>query len=478
MRRPRLPFRAVLATTLTGLLVATTGVVLATGGAGSTATAEAPSYAAVSSATAATAARKTTNPVTPGDFTGFGFDQCLAPTQAKMDRWLATSPFLAVGIYISGKSRACRNQPNLTPTWVATQLRKGWRLLPITLGPQASCQPRFPRYQDDVRIDPRPGNGTYGRAFRMGRAEADTTVTDAKALGIVAGSTLWYDLEGYDSKNTNCRESALRFLSGWTERLHELGYVSGVYSSAGSGIKDLDDARVARPTAFTFPDRIWVARWDGVANTSSPGYLREEGWRPGGRVKQYRGGHDETWGGVTINIDSNFLDLGRGSVAARETRCGGVPLDLRTYGAIRRPTATRSAPAGQVKALQCLLKEKNLYRGSTNGRVNKRTVRAYRVWQKHVGHTVSDSWSRRNWMSLLAHGSAPLLKYGSAGEAVRRLQRSLNAARPANKLPVDGVFRASTDKALKTYQTRIRHRASGVVTAATWRALAQGRVRR
>ena len=33
-------------------------------------------------------------------------------------------------------------------------------------------------------------------------------------------------------------------------------------------------------------------------------------------MKQYRGGHNETWGGVTINIDRNFLDLGRGSFAA------------------------------------------------------------------------------------------------------------------------------------------------------------------
>ena len=32
-------------------------------------------------------------------------------------------------------------------------------------------------------------------------------------------------------------------------------------------------------------------------------------------MKQYQGGHDETWGGVTINIDRNYLDLGKGSVA-------------------------------------------------------------------------------------------------------------------------------------------------------------------
>src|SRR5690349_21074900 len=36
--------------------------------------------------------------VTPGDFVGYGFDQCLTPEQKKMDRWLQSSPFLAVGI--------------------------------------------------------------------------------------------------------------------------------------------------------------------------------------------------------------------------------------------------------------------------------------------------------------------------------------------------------------------------------------------
>src|SRR6478752_6844246 len=95
---------------------------------------------------------KKLNVVTPGDFTGYGFDQCQAPSQAKMDTWLATSPFLAVGIYIDGNSRACRNQTYLDATWVSTQLANGWKLLPITLGPQASCQPRFPRYKDDFRI--------------------------------------------------------------------------------------------------------------------------------------------------------------------------------------------------------------------------------------------------------------------------------------------------------------------------------------
>jgi hypothetical protein len=232
------------------------------------------------------------NVVTPGNFTGHGFDQCLAPTQQAMDTWLKTSPFLAVGIYISGDSRGCRSQPNLTPSWVSTQLRKGWRLLPITLGPQAACHPSFPRYGNDPTIRTKPGpDGNYPRARRQARQEAVKTVEAAQALGIVKRSTLWYDLEGFDVTNTRCRESAMHFLSAYTVKLHALGYVSGVYSSASSGIKMLDDARVNRPDAFTLPDRIWIARWDGQANTSTD-YIRDEGWRPGGRMKQYRGGHN------------------------------------------------------------------------------------------------------------------------------------------------------------------------------------------
>src|SRR5689334_2487845 len=62
------------------------------------------------------------NRVTPGNFTGYGFDQCVAPSQQAMDRWLTTSQYWAVGIYIAGDSRACPDQPNLTRQWISTQL--------------------------------------------------------------------------------------------------------------------------------------------------------------------------------------------------------------------------------------------------------------------------------------------------------------------------------------------------------------------
>ena len=105
------------------------------------------------------------NRVTPGDFTGYGFDQCTAPSQRAMDAWLTASPYWAVGIYLSGDSRGCLSQPNLTPAWVSTQLAHGWRLLPITLGPQASCTTRE-RYLHQVRIHPSPTD-SYASARRQ-----------------------------------------------------------------------------------------------------------------------------------------------------------------------------------------------------------------------------------------------------------------------------------------------------------------------
>ncbi|WP_346387017.1 glycoside hydrolase domain-containing protein [Nocardioides sp.] len=416
----------------------------------------------------------TANVVTPGNFTGFGFDQCLAPEQWKMNRWLHHSPFLAVGVYMSGASRACRSQPNLDATWVSTQLRKGWRILPITLGPQASCQPRFPRYGNDVKINPKPGaNGRFYLARQQGKAEAATSVAAAKDLGIVPGSTLWYDLEGYDNNNTSCRESALSFLSGWTVALHDLGYVSGVYSSAGSGILALDNARVNRPGEFSLPDQVWIARWDGNANTSTS-YIREDGWRPHARVKQYQGGHDERWGEVRINIDRNFLDVGRGSVATPENHCNATKLAFFSYERLLPPDGDSVPPVSKVKALQCLLKEHGLYAGAISGTYSPRTIAAARTWQEQHGFRVQDKWSIRHWMSLLVAGDHPVLKRGSAGPAVRRLQRALNAADPTVHLAASGVFETTTDAALRAWQRAAGVEVSGVAAPQTWAALKAG----
>ncbi|MGN6578175.1 MAG: glycoside hydrolase domain-containing protein [Nocardioides sp.] len=427
--------------------------------------------ATVAAGLAVTPPAQAADRVTPGNFTGYGFDQCLAPKQSAMDAWLRNSPYLAVGIYIAGDSRFCRSQPNLTPEWVDTQLRNGWRLLPITLGPQAWCTTRD-RYLKQVRINP-DSTKRYRQARAQGRGEAAKTVEAASALGIVPGSTLWYDIEAFDISKTDCRESALSFLSAWTNQLHALGYVSGVYSSAGSGVKMLDDAQTNRPGRYSMPDQLWVARWSGVpGQVNDPGatYLRTTSWMPHARVHQYRGGHNETHGGVTINIDSNWIDLGTGTVAPpARTPCGGVNLDFTDY------TKLRVGSQGDlVKAAQCLLQKKHLYDGEITGVYDQATALATRAFRAKMGIPQHNPINRKVWTALLGRGGKPLMKYGVASQAVRRLQRALNAADHAG-LPVTGVFEAQTTAAVRRYQADHGLAATGVVLEDLWLLLKAGR---
>jgi hypothetical protein len=436
------------------------------------------------------------NPVTPGVFTGLGFDQCLAPSQKAMSAWRKASPFRAVGIYIAGYSRGCRSQPNLTPTWIRTQLAAGWHLLPITLGPQASCQGRFPRYGTDYRINSTPA-GDYAAARSMGTAEASKTVTAAKALGIVPGSTMFYDLEGFDYNNARCRESALRFLSAWTVQIRKLGYRSGVYSSVGSGIKVLERQRVSPLPNIVLPDQLWLARYDGKANTSSREYLSDAGWA-GNRLKQFQGGHNETWGGVTINIDRNYLDLRTAprpaappappappapaahpaapASAPAESHCGGVRVDLPAYVAIKPHNRRYHPPTDQVVALKCLLRERAHFGGKVAPGFGRSLKRAVKAWRRaHGMRHVNGVWTRAMWMQLLASGQRPVLRPGAVSRDVRDVQRALNAANHSARLPASGTLDARTQAIVKQWKAKVGLKPGGGVAKSAWRLLSAGR---
>ena len=187
-------------------------------------------------------------------------------------------------------------------------------------------------------------------------------------------------------------------------------------------------------------------------------------------MKQYLGGHNETWGGVTINIDRNFIDLGAGSVPAPEARCPGTRLGFWKY-----PTLTPSAaPPTRVKGLQCLLTEQGTYSGPVNGSYDAATVAAARAWQAKRKFTPTDTFETRHWTALLAAGARTTVKRGSVGESVHRLQRALNAA-GAGRFRASGVVDAKTEAALRAYQRRLRIPVSGVATRQTWNKLQQGR---
>ena len=159
------------------------------------------------------------------NFTGLGFDACTAPSRRSMSAWGA-SPYRAVGVYIGGLNRGC-SQPNLTASWVDDQVAAGWNLIPTYVGlqaPTSSCS-------SCAKLSP-------GRASLQGAAAASDAVDEARLVGIGAGSPIYFDMESY-SRTASATNATLTFLAAWTERLHALGYESGVYSSSASGIADL-----------------------------------------------------------------------------------------------------------------------------------------------------------------------------------------------------------------------------------------------
>jgi len=223
-------------------------------------------------------------------FTGLGFDACTAPSSRSMSAW-SESPYRAIGVYIGGLNRGC-SQPNLTPSWVSAQTVAGWYLIPTYVGLQAptsacgSC----------AKVNP-------SQATAQGTAAASDAVAQAAALGMGPGSPIYNDMEAY-TQTSSATAATLAFLEAWTEKLHSLGYVSGVYSSSASGIEDLVDQL---GTGYVLPDQLWFANWNGDADATDP-YVPATAWAQHQRIHQYRGGHDERYGGVTINIDNNYVD--------------------------------------------------------------------------------------------------------------------------------------------------------------------------
>ncbi|MBV9605791.1 MAG: DUF1906 domain-containing protein [Solirubrobacterales bacterium] len=253
-----------------------------------------PDQARTPSARPATARAHATRRAGDPVYTGPGFDVCSTPSSSAMSAW-GSSPYRAAGVYIGGANEAC-SQPNLSASWVEQESAAGWMLLPIYVGLQA------------------PNNGcgcaaiVPSQASAEGTAAADDAVNQAAAVGLGPGNPIYDDMEAYNRGSTNT-PAVLAFLSAWTTELHAHGYTSGVYSSANSGVTDLVRQY---GSGYTEPDQIWNAEWNGQQSTTSASIPAAD-WANHQRLHQYSGGHNATYGGVTLNIDSDYVDAGAAS---------------------------------------------------------------------------------------------------------------------------------------------------------------------
>jgi hypothetical protein len=222
-------------------------------------------------------------------FTGLGIDVCATPSGAALSAW-SSSPYRGVGAYLGGANMAC-SQPNFTAAWVSSETAAGWHIIPTYVGLQA------------------PGNScgcasiTPSKAAAQGTAAADDAITRAETVAIGPGNPIYFDMEAY-SRTGSATAAVRSFLASWTATLHNARYLSGVYSSGLSGIADL---AAVYGTGYLEPDDIWIADWNGRQTTSDP-YVPAGDWPLHQRLHQYLGGHNVTFGGVTLDIDSNAID--------------------------------------------------------------------------------------------------------------------------------------------------------------------------
>jgi hypothetical protein len=221
-----------------------------------------------------------------------GFDTCTAPSLQAMKAWRAK--YAAVAIYIGGQEMGC-SYGNLSKSWVQTAEGMGWSLMPTFVGLQAPCN----SFSDE--IDP-------SQAAAQGKQAAIQAVADATSFGLGAGSPIYFDMEAYNETKASCVTAVLTFLDAWDRQLQASGYVSGVYSSAGSGVVNLQNTTSIGGHALAEPQAIWFALWDNAVNLTGSPYMSAAVWSPSARSKQYAGPRVVTVGGISLNIDSDLVN--------------------------------------------------------------------------------------------------------------------------------------------------------------------------
>jgi len=93
-----------------------------------------------------------------------------------------------------------------------------------------------------------------------------------------------------------------------------------VYSSAGSAITDPHSNATVAGHSLAEPQAIWFALWDNGKNMTGAPYMTSAVWPVASRSKQYAGNRVVKVGGISLNIDADWVAGGRSEVT------GGSPI--------------------------------------------------------------------------------------------------------------------------------------------------------
>jgi hypothetical protein len=218
-----------------------------------------------------------------------GWDACGIGSTANASAFWTGTPYWNMGLYLGGSSygTGCTRWSNAN---VSTLQSQGWKFLPLWVGPQAPCT-GFPS-----RFSSNPTT-----AYNQGKTEAISAYQKIVSLGwSTLDAPIIYDLEGFDTGNASCVAAVKQFISGWMYQLHlPPAQKGGVYgSTCSSNLSGL--AGIAN-----VPDFIAGANWSDNKNTATLACIPTNYWTQNQRHKQYVGDHNETWNGVTLNVDND-----------------------------------------------------------------------------------------------------------------------------------------------------------------------------
>ncbi|MFD7681950.1 glycoside hydrolase domain-containing protein [Streptomyces sp. NPDC060187] len=224
-------------------------------------------------------------------FTGRAFDACAAPSLSAMKAW-HTGFYGAAAVYVGGTNRGCA-QPNLTASWVKSVSALGWKLVPLYVGAQPSCQ-----------TGSSPEKMTASTAASLGAKDGADAVAKAAALGMKAGSPIYLDMESYDVTNKACNDAVLTYVRSFDKTLHAKTYRTGYYGFTSSSAKAIATAS----DKTDLPGNLWYALWDKNNTTTADWPWGSTQFTNHSRAHQYMVNSKETRGAYTITVDRDAWD--------------------------------------------------------------------------------------------------------------------------------------------------------------------------
>jgi peptidoglycan hydrolase-like protein with peptidoglycan-binding domain len=142
---------------------------------------------------------------------------------------------------------------------------------------------------------------------------------------------------------------------------------------------------------------------------------------------------------------------------------------------ISNPTLQIGSQGAKVKELQQLLNSRSSrdYQLVVDGIFGAKTEKMVKTMQRIYFLKIDGIVDSLTWKALNTNApvDTPVLRRGSQGELVKRLQQALVEGEGQLKLAIDGIFGSQTEAAVKAFQRRVAITQDGIVGPKTWNVL-------